>query len=425
MTLKKSQSSGPEADTLIFGLDKRFSSAGAANIFLEEQMASSSSDLKLKEDQLLAYAKANDIIDITDQNLFGQELQKLTEEKAVAQGKLISLQARFENIKDATTDDFPTQLRTSAISQLEARLYQLEQEFAAIDSQYALRHPIWQTKNQELQTTRNQLEHEKGRTLEQVNRDYQEASKHLQLLEQEVNRKKAEASNVLTKTIEYNILREDVAAIRKIYQDLLNQSKRATISAGLKPSNVHMLDEARPPSFPSSPSRKRTILLGVILGLMMGVGLAFFMDYIDNTIKNPDDIEQFVGLPTLGVIPSLASKGLRKRLVSSSIEAARSELVARSLESPRSHLWEAYRPLRTSILLSHSGRPPKAILVTSALPGEGKTTTALHTAMVLSQTGARTLLLDLDMRKPALARALSADSTLGMSNYLSGNSDLS
>ena len=406
-------------------LDKRFSSAGAANTFLEEQMASSSSELKKAEDSLVAYAEANDIINIADKNLFSQELQKLTEDKAAAQSKLISLQARYENIKDATIANFPTQLRTPAISLLEDRLYRLEQEFAAINAQYAPKHPAWQTKNQELETIRSQLEFEQGRTLEQMNRDYTEAVKHLQLLEREVDYKKAQAGGIYTKSIEYKILQEEVAATRKIYQDLLNQSKRAGISAGLKPSNVNLLDAARAPSLASAPSRSRMVMLGVILGLMLGVGLALFMDYIDNTIKNPDDIEQFVGLPTLGVIPSLGVKGLRKRLVASSIEADRSELVARSLQSPRSQLWEAYRSLRTSILLSHSGHPPKVILVTSALPGEGKTTTALHTAMVLSQTGARTLLLDLDMRKPAMARALSADSSLGMSNYLSGNSDLS
>ena len=138
-----------------------------------------------------------------------------------------------------------------------------------------------------------------------------------------------------------------------------------------------------------------------------------------------EDIEQTVGLPTLAVVPTLERRQLQLEPSTASPETNGSAAPYSLPDFTRSSFWESYRSLRTSILLSHSGRPPQIILVTSALPGEGKTTTALHSSMVLAQTGARTLVMDLDMRKPALARLMKLSGRQGMSNYLSGNSDLS
>jgi len=204
--------------------------------------------------------------------------------------------------------------------------------------------------------------------------------------------------------------------------------KEAGVSAGLKSSNIHIVERADVPRGPSGPRHGRNLALGLLMGLMLGVGLAFALDYFDNTLKTPDELEQHVALPSLGIVPRIDELSAKSRKALPASNNGNSNGDRGQLNhyvSPRSVVWEAYRSLRTSILLSHSGNPPRRILVTSALPGEGKTTTALNTAIVLAQTGARTLLLDLDMRKPEVGRRFGLSDKSGMSIFLSGNSDLS
>ena len=156
----------------------------------------------------------------------------------------------------------------------------------------------------------------------------------------------------------------------------------------------------------------------MLLGAVLGLGMAFSLDYLDTTLKTPDEIEEYLSLPSLGVIPTLdetKSSPLQEGAPSGSLLA---------FFEPRSRMWEAYRSLRTSLLLSQGDQPPKRILVTSAFAGEGKTTTVANIGIVLAQTGARVVLIDLDMRRSTLARQFGQQPETGMSNYLSGNARL-
>ena len=156
-------------------------------------------------------------------------------------------------------------------------------------------------------------------------------------------------------------------------------------------------------------------------GLLLGVAVAFVTEHVDDTLKTPDQVESFLSIPSLGLVPSIVGDGDQRTMAPSSLQSR--SLLPQSDVTPR--VWEAYRALRTSILLSHSGQPPRTMLVTSSFAKEGKTTTVLNTGIVLAQTGARTLLIDLDMRKPNLAKRLGVENGQGMSSFLSGNADLS
>jgi len=194
------------------------------------------------------------------------------------------------------------------------------------------------------------------------------------------------------------------------------------------------VDPAKPPRQPYKPNKMLNLALGLMAGLILGVGLAFFVEHLDSSVKTPDDIDRYIKLPSLGVIPSMASllpSSRRRQLAATAggngkgvSDLQKVELI--TYHDTKSLISEAYRNLRTSVLLSSgSGRPPKTLLVTSSQAGEGKTTTAVNIAITLSQTGEKVILLDCDMRNPRVHKVIGLENAQGMSTFLSGNSDLS
>ena len=220
-------------------------------------------------------------------------------------------------------------------------------------------------------------------------------------------------------------LQELQIEVEKSEQEL----KEAGVAAGLRSSNIRIADTAKLPRSRATPRRSRTLLLALILGLFVGTGTVFLFEALDNTLETSDDVTQHLGLPALGVVPSLGGSSKPKHRFAwpfgNSAAKMRPYLVQDDEDLQQARALEAYRSLRTALLLSHSGNPPQAILVTSALPGEGKSTTVANIAVALAQTGSRTVIIDLDMRQPKLAEAFGISAEQGMSTFLSGNSDIS
>jgi polysaccharide biosynthesis transport protein len=245
------------------------------------------------------------------------------------------------------------------------------------------------------------------------------------MLHDALEKQKQEANKLNESAIEYNLLKRDAETYRQLYEGLLQKLKEAGVSAGLKANNFQIVDSARPPMAPIEPNIPRNILFSLLLGSATGVGLAFLLEGLDNTIRTTEQAQMISGLASLGMIP-LGSKSARegpnpKRLViASSKEAV--ELVTQV--RPQSQMAESYRALRTSLLLSNLGSPPKVIMVTSALPQEGKTTTSINCGVVLAQKGVRVLLIDADLRRPSIHKTLGMGPRSGLSNVLTGSSTL-
>jgi capsular exopolysaccharide synthesis family protein len=297
-------------------------------------------------------------------------------------------------------------------------------QYAQATTQFGVAYPKVVELNNQLKQLRKEITAEETRMQQRIRDEYLAALQRESLLTTAFEQQKQQANQLNESAIEYSTLKRDADTNRQLYQDLLQRLKEAGVSAGLRSSNIRVVDVARTPTSPITPDVPRNIRFGVLLGLACGIGLAFVLESLDTSIRNMEELSAISMLPALGTIPlQLSSNGnLRKRLktVSAEIEKSESPTLV-TYARPQSEAAEAYRALRTSILLSSFGAPPKVILVTSAMPQEGKTTVSANSALVLAQRGSRVLLVDADLRRPAIGKLFGIRSRGGLSTLISGS----
>ena len=416
------------ADEFIqYNFETKFESTSRATDFLQKQLLELKVRVEKSEEDLIGYARMNNILNVNErENTVLQLLAKLNEEMATAKAQLIAETAHFETIRGATAESFPQVLRTTSIIGLEERLSELEQTEASLAAQFLPGWPDLVKVKKEIEEIQEQIREAKQRSISQSQLAYTEAVDRFNRLSAELDQQKSLADRLAEDSIQYNILSREVETNKQLYEGLLQRLKEAGVAAGLNSSNIYIVDHARLPVLPHWPRNKLHLALGLIMGAVLGLSLAFLIEYVDNTLKTPDEIEEFLELLSLGVIPTLdeiaSSASASQQLPGNGHRGAHPALLPGS--EPRSRVWEAYRSLRTSILLSQSDHPPRKMLITSAFAGEGKTTTVANTGIVLAQTGARTIVIDMDMRRSTLGILFGIDADEGVSSYLSGNSDL-
>ena len=385
------------------------------------------------EDARIAYQRENQIWQIDEkQDITSQKLGDLSKAVTDAQTDVAQKEALYRMAISGNVDALPAARNNEVISNLLKRKSDLDEPYAEALDQYGPNYPkVVRLAAQQKEVEQN-LANARKTMVESVEEDFNTARSHVELLQEALDKQKAEANDLAEKLVQYQILQHDAESNKQLYDGLLQKLKEAGITAGLRSSNIRVVDPALAPASPSRPQKARNILLAVLVGLVGGVGLALFREYLDNTVKSPDDIEALTGLPSLAVVPSLPGlrtshsrfSRLAREAAPQSASGPRVELL--SYIQPKSQISEAFRALRTSLLLSQADHPPQVILVTSALPREGKTTAAVNLAVTLAQLGDRTLLMDSDLRKPGIRRALNLTigKEVGLSSYLAGVSTL-
>ncbi len=418
-------------------IEQNFRSRYEATTQASSWLANQLNELKIKveksEDARIAYERQNQIWTIDEkQNITTQRLSDLNKELTDAQSERMKKEAVNQMAKSGSLEAIPAARDNTVLQSLLQKRNDLDAQYAEALNQYGPNFPRVQRLQAQMKELDQLIEREKKNIVNQIENDYRSSRQREMLFLEALDKQKAEANQMAERLVQYNILKREAETNKQLYEGLLTKLKEAGITAGLRSSNIRVVDPAMVPASPSRPSKSRNIGLALLVGLVGGIGLALLREYMDNTVKTPDDIETLAQLPSLAVVPAFATlngngRNPRLRLLRSAGKGGhetRVELVSHHM--PKSQVSEAFRALRTSLLLSRAEHPPQVILVTSALPREGKTTAAANLAVTFAQLGDSTVLVDADLRKPGVGRALSlADGKYaGLSSYLAGVSSL-
>jgi succinoglycan biosynthesis transport protein ExoP len=417
-------------------IEQNFRSKYEATTQASTWLTSQLDDLRVKvqksEDALITYERQNQIWTLDDkQNITTQRLSDVNKELTDAQSERMRKESLYQFAKSGNLDAVPQVQSNTTLMEMLRKHEDLTGQYNDALSQYGPSFPKvvrLQAQQKELDVN---IEKEKQKIVDILESDFREARERETMLTGVLDQQKVAANQMAEKLVEYNILKREAEALKTLYDGLMTKLKETAISASLRSSNIRVVDPAMIPSTPSRPAKTRNVALAFLVGLVGGIGLALMREYLDNTVKTPDDVETLSRLPSLAVVPQFAGSngngrrhGLLQGFSSNNGHDKRIELVAQHL--PKSQMSEAFRALRTSILLSQADHPPQVILVTSALPREGKTTAAANLAVTLAQLGDKTVLVDADLRKPGVGRLLNltGGKYAGLSSYLAGVSSL-
>jgi capsular exopolysaccharide synthesis family protein len=416
---------------LRLNIESRYSTTDQASEFLVDQIGKLRREINAIEERLQEYGEAKNIFSIGDSNnLTMQALQKISEQRTAAHTAVAHAEAGYRASLGADPEALPEVLNSTLIGRLRA-------EYAAYEAEYSQKSKVFKDDWPELQTLRSKLDQARVRldletryVVEQVRAtaeaDYHRAVKEAENLDRLLLDHEAAAQRLKRDAVEFNNLQSEVQKKRETQDALLRRQNEMTLSTRLRDldvtsSNVRVMERAKAPTAPFHPNTRLNVLLGLVLGVAVGVAAALVLDHLDNTIGTSAELERVLSLPVLAVIPRCRGGATPlARVRRKPREAPQESIDLIAHREGRSGVSEAYRSLRTSILLSNPGRPPRMIVLTSALPEDGKTATALNLAAVLAQLGRRVLLVDTDLRRPRLHVAFGVKNARGVTTYLSG-----
>lgn len=414
----------------------RFESTMQASDWLSRQLVDLQMKVETSQEKLVKYQKEHNILGIDEkQNITTQKLDELNKELTAAESERMEKESLYQlaasgdaesaaSVAGAAAAPGKSSATTSGLlDKLQAQKADLRIQAAQLGTQFGPAYPKIAQVNNQIAEIDLQIQNEMKKVTARLRGDYLAALQRENMLHAALEDQKQQDNKLNESAIEYSLLKRDFESNRTLYEGLLQKLKEAGVTAGLRSNNIREVDIARTPSDPAEPNIPRNLGFGFVLGLSSGIGLAFLLEALDNTVRTPEQAQTLSGLPSLGMIPlgaKLSAETKQGLVVSSSKEPV--EIITQS--RPQSQMAESYRALRTSLLLTSLGAPPRTILITSALPREGKTTTSVNTAIVLAQKGTRVLLVDADLRRPSVHKALGIGPRVGLSNVLTGGATL-
>lgn len=419
-------SSNPEFSALIVNsvakayiddlLDMKMSSSRNAMRWLTEKADEEKSKLETSEKALQEYQRTKDIVTLENRlTMVPEKLSEVATKIAVSESRRKELESLYNKVKEVMhnpdkAETIPVITSDPTIQSLRVQILKAEQNIGEMSKKYGQKHPAMITAVADLKGLKEKKEQEIRRVVESIKNDYELARANEENFRKMASQTKSETLTLNEKFVQYEALKREAETSKQLFDAIIKKIKEQDISQDIRTVDVWVVEKAEVPKMPFKPNNARDALLGLVIGLFGGIGAAFFVEYLDNTVKSTEDVETKLGVPVLGVVSLLKSGG-------NSME----EIL---LKEPHSVFAESYKVLRTAILLSSAVTPPKNVLVTSPSPGEGKTVTSVNLSMTIAQAAHRVLLVDSDLRKPRIHKIFGLDNSKGLSTYLAGASGI-
>jgi succinoglycan biosynthesis transport protein ExoP len=377
--------------------------------WLDTELANQQKRVEDSERALAEYREKENALSLDDkQNIVLSRLNQLNDTATRARSTRVQKESLYNQVKAIASgtnpDAIPIIATNAGVQTAKSKLIDLQRQKVQLLERYQEKHPKVMDVNAQLQDAQRQLDIAISGAVQSVRNEYETAVIEEQTFAKNLEGAKSEATDLNRKGIGYGVMEREAKSNREVYQSLLTREKELRVSANSRTNNVRVVDRAEIPRGSITPGGRRTWLMSAVIGLVLAIGVALGLDYMNDTIKTPEDVTRRLKLPFLGLIPAV--RGDKHPLLASS-------------QVPHD-FGESFRSLRTSLLSKYPDEGTKIIIVTSAQPLEGKTTTAANIAMALAYGGARVLLVDADMRRPGLHRPLRLTNERGLSQVLTG-----
>lgn len=406
------------ANFIQMNLERRFEATSYARKFLEDRLEQLRQRLETSERALVTYSAQQGIINLPgtvdretgatvgERSLLADELASLNQELAQAQADRIQAESNLKRTRSAGSN--PEALSNQAIGTLRGRRAELSADYSKMMVQFAPDYPPARALQSQIAELDRAIAREEGRVGGSFQSVYSAATEREAALQRRVATLKTDVTDLRRRSIQYNIYQREVDTNRQLYDGLLQRYKEIGIAGGIGTNNISVVDGAETPRAPSSPRLMLNLLLALLLGAVAGAALAWLFEQLDEGIADPDELPRLLQVPLLGVVPQ-----------------SKNEEPLAALANPKSGMVEAYLAIQTNLELSTSHGAPRTLTVTSTRPKEGKSTTSYAIAHSLARAGRKVVLVDGDMRSPAVHREFGLQNDIGLSNYLAGNNDLS
>ena len=413
-----------------------------ARAMLERELVDLEERVQVSERELVAYAQEHQLYQMANgqDDLAQDKLSLLSQQQLEAENDVMLAEAEHDTVGQATIEEFPESLVTPTIQQRQEALLQLEHRLTALRTQFLESWPAVVQARNELELVTEQLEREKAAALAQARQqaalDLRAAEAKLRAITAAKTEQEETVLRLQDASIQYNIIRREVETNQKLYEGLLERLNETGIVSGMELGALHVVEPAVPDNVVASPKVVWNLLLASVLGLALGLCIALFAEYWNDTMATIEDVEQVTDLPVLASLPFVSGHSLRALpaatpvgwLLGSARPKADSAVNGSEPGTGGSDgalsdraMAEAIRTLCASLLLSRSEQPPRVLVVTSAASGEGKTTVSERLGRALADTGARTLVVEGDLRRPAFGSRFGIDERGGLSLFLAGH----